>query len=86
MVAPHACITGDRENSATRRLGEISHPAVRQANDLLGRCIPDASCATIAGAAHFMIATHPKQFADLVARHVGQSSLGQSSLALAAAR
>jgi pimeloyl-ACP methyl ester carboxylesterase len=71
--------------------GEASHPAVRRANDLLGRCIPGAVRATIEGAAHFMIATHPKQFADLVARHVGrsslgQSNLGQSSLALAAAR
>jgi pimeloyl-ACP methyl ester carboxylesterase len=61
--------------------GEASHPAARRANDVLGRCIPDAVCATIADAAHFMIATHPKQFADLVARHVEQSSL-----ALTAAR
>jgi pimeloyl-ACP methyl ester carboxylesterase len=61
--------------------GETSHPAVRRANDLLSRYIPQADRATIAGAAHFMIATHPKQFADLVAHHVGQSSL-----ALAAAR
>jgi len=60
--------------------GETSHPAVRRANDLLSRHIPRADRATIEGAAHFMIATHPKQFADLVARHVGQSSLGQSSL------
>jgi pimeloyl-ACP methyl ester carboxylesterase len=71
--------------------GETSHPAVRRANDLLSRHIPHADRATIEGAAHFMIATHPKQFADLVARHVGRSSLGQSnpgqsSLALAAAR
>jgi len=61
--------------------GEDSHPAVRRANDLLGRYIPGAVHATIAGASHFMIATHPKQFADLIARHVAQSSL-----ALAAAR
>jgi pimeloyl-ACP methyl ester carboxylesterase len=71
--------------------GDASHPAVRRANDLLGQGIPEASRATIAGAAHFMIATHSKQFADLVARHVGQSSpdesgLRQSNLALAAAR
>ena len=65
--------------------GETSHPAVCRANDLLSRYIPQADRATIAGAAHFMIATHPKQFADLVARHVGQSSLGKSSLTLAAA-
>ena len=62
--------------------GETSHPAVRRANDLLSRYIPHADRATIAGAAHFMIATHPKQFADLVVRHVEQSSL----CGLAAAR
>ena len=55
--------------------GEASHPAVGRANDLLSRCIPGADRATIAGAAHFMIATHPKPFADLVSRHVGESSL-----------
>jgi pimeloyl-ACP methyl ester carboxylesterase len=60
--------------------GEASHPAVRRVNDLLSRYIPQADRVTIAGAAHFMIATHPKPFADLVARHVGQSSLGESSL------
>ena len=57
--------------------GEASHPAVSRANDLLGRCIPDAVRSTIAGASHFMIATHPKQFAELIARHVAQSSLSQ---------
>ena len=61
--------------------GEASHPAVRRANDLLGGCIPGAGRATIAGASHFMIATHPKQFADLIARHVAHSNLS-----LAAAR
>jgi pimeloyl-ACP methyl ester carboxylesterase len=61
--------------------GETSHQAVARANDLLGRLITDAVRATIAGASHFMIATHPQQFADLVARHVRQSSLS-----LAAAR
>ncbi|WP_065752681.1 alpha/beta fold hydrolase [Bradyrhizobium paxllaeri] len=55
--------------------GEASRPAVGRANDLLGRGIPGAIRATIAGAAHFMIATHPKPFADLVSRHVGESSL-----------
>lgn len=55
--------------------GEASHPAVRRANELLGRHIPDAVRASIAGAAHFMIATHPQQFAGLTARHVLQPSL-----------
>lgn len=55
--------------------GEASHPAVRRANELLGRHIPNAVRATIAGASHFMIATHPQQFAGLIARHAAQSSL-----------
>jgi len=54
--------------------GENSHPAARRANDLLSRHIPRADRATIAGASHFMIATHPKQFADLIVHHVERSS------------
>ena len=54
--------------------GEASHPAVRRANHLLGRYIPNAERATIGGASHFMIATHARQFADLIARHVAHSS------------
>jgi pimeloyl-ACP methyl ester carboxylesterase len=61
--------------------GETSHPAVCRANDLLRRYIRGADQATIPGASHFMIATHPKPFADLIVRHVERSSL-----ALAAAR
>ncbi|MCA6114465.1 alpha/beta fold hydrolase [Bradyrhizobium sp. WSM 1738] len=61
--------------------GENSHPAVRRANDLLSRHIPRAERATIAGASHFMIATHPKQFADLTIRH-----FERAILALAAAQ
>jgi pimeloyl-ACP methyl ester carboxylesterase len=61
--------------------GETSHPAVRQANELLSRYLARADRATIAGAAHFMITTHPKQFAELFVRHVERSNL-----ALAAAQ
>jgi pimeloyl-ACP methyl ester carboxylesterase len=61
--------------------GEASHPAARRANDLLGRGIPGAVRATIGGASHFMIATHPEQCADMIARHVAPASP-----ALAAAR
>jgi pimeloyl-ACP methyl ester carboxylesterase len=59
--------------------GKDSHPAVTRANDMLGHYIPDAVCATMAGAAHFMIATHPQPFADLVAHHIGQSSLAAAA-------
>jgi pimeloyl-ACP methyl ester carboxylesterase len=50
--------------------GALSHPAIARANALLGECIPDATVATIGGAAHFMIATHAKEVADLIAEHV----------------
>jgi pimeloyl-ACP methyl ester carboxylesterase len=54
--------------------GEASHPAACQANDLLSRYIPRADHATIAGASHFMIATHPKSFAELIVHHIERSS------------
>jgi pimeloyl-ACP methyl ester carboxylesterase len=53
--------------------GEKSHPAVRCANELLGRSIPGASLAIVPGAAHFMIATHASDVADLVAPHLDQA-------------
>jgi pimeloyl-ACP methyl ester carboxylesterase len=40
--------------------GAESHPAVRRANELLGRCIAGASVVALAGASHFMIATHDR--------------------------
>ncbi len=55
--------------------GEKSHPAVKRANELLGRSIPGATIATIPGAAHFMIATHAGELADLVANHLVASHL-----------
>jgi pimeloyl-ACP methyl ester carboxylesterase len=55
--------------------GEASHPAIARANQLLGRCIPNASVATIDGAAHFMIATHAKEAAALIAEHVEERIL-----------
>jgi len=50
--------------------GGSSHPAVQRANELLGQCIPGASVAIIEGAAHFMIATHARQTAGVIAEHV----------------
>jgi pimeloyl-ACP methyl ester carboxylesterase len=52
--------------------GEASHPAAKRANQLVGQHIPRAGVATITGAAHFMITTHAKQLADLIAHHVGR--------------
>jgi pimeloyl-ACP methyl ester carboxylesterase len=55
--------------------GEASHPAAQRANELLGECLPDAAVATIAGAAHFMISTHARQVAGLIAQHVARTGL-----------
>jgi pimeloyl-ACP methyl ester carboxylesterase len=50
--------------------GGLSHPAIARANLLLGRYMPNASVATIDGAAHFMIASHAKWAAAMIAAHV----------------
>jgi pimeloyl-ACP methyl ester carboxylesterase len=50
--------------------GALSHPAVRRANELLSVHLGCASFLSIPGAAHFMIATHPKDVADLLRRHI----------------
>jgi pimeloyl-ACP methyl ester carboxylesterase len=50
--------------------GGASHPAIKRANALLAQGIPGARSAAIDGAAHFMISTHPRQCALLVAEHV----------------
>ena len=50
--------------------GGASHPAMRCANGLLAKSIPDASVVTLAGAAHFMISTHAGEVARLIAQHV----------------
>jgi pimeloyl-ACP methyl ester carboxylesterase len=50
--------------------GGASHPAVQRANALIGESISGATVATIDGAAHFMIATHADEVAQLIARHV----------------
>lgn len=50
--------------------GGASHPAIQRANELLGTHIKGASLMTIAGAAHFMIATHAADVARAVARLV----------------
>ena len=50
--------------------GGASHPAMQRANELLGATINGASFQTIAGAAHFMIATHASEVARAVANLV----------------
>lgn len=51
-------------------VGENSHPAVIEANALIARAIPQATFTTIGGAAHFMTATHAREIASLIERHV----------------
>jgi len=50
--------------------GGSSPPSVQRANELLAECIQGAARLTIAGAAHFMIATHVAEIAPTIARHI----------------
>ena len=50
--------------------GGTSQPAVQRANELLSMHLPNASLVTVAGAAHFMIATHAADVARAIAQHV----------------
>jgi pimeloyl-ACP methyl ester carboxylesterase len=56
--------------------GAKSHPAAQRANELLATWIKSASRGAIAGAAHFMIATHAEQVAALIAEHVNRAEVG----------
>jgi len=56
--------------------GEASHPAAKRANQLLGQCIPRAAVANIEGASHFMIATHAREVAGVIAGHVARAEDG----------
>jgi pimeloyl-ACP methyl ester carboxylesterase len=51
-------------------VGSRSHPAVVRANALIAQRIPGASFEAIAGAAHFMTATHPAEVAALIMRQI----------------
>jgi pimeloyl-ACP methyl ester carboxylesterase len=50
--------------------GESSPAAVQRANELLADHIDGAARMTVAGAAHFMIATHVAEVAAAIARHI----------------
>ena len=52
--------------------GGDSHPAVRRANELLAWHMADADIVTIVGAAHFVISTHAKEMAGVIAQHVAR--------------
>ena len=50
--------------------GGESHPAVQRANELLAKYVRQGRPATIESAAHFMIASHFEEVADLISGHV----------------
>jgi pimeloyl-ACP methyl ester carboxylesterase len=62
--------------------GCSSHPAVAHANQRLGQCIPNAVTATIGGAAHFMIATHAKEVAGMIAAQIARAEQINGSASL----
>jgi pimeloyl-ACP methyl ester carboxylesterase len=59
--------------------GEASHPAMRRLCALVSACIGNASHATIDGAAHFMIATHPSEVARLLAEHAHRAEVADTA-------
>jgi len=59
--------------------GGASHPAMQRANALLSERIDQAALVTIDGAAHFMIATHATEVADLIAQHVARAEYRQTA-------
>lgn len=52
--------------------GGASPAAVQRANELLADHVPQSRRMTVAGAAHFMIATHAAEVATAIARHMEQ--------------
>jgi pimeloyl-ACP methyl ester carboxylesterase len=53
-------------------IGAMSHPGVQRANELISACIEGASLFTIGEASHFLIATHARQLANVVAAQVAE--------------
>jgi pimeloyl-ACP methyl ester carboxylesterase len=68
--APSAATLAQIDLPALVLRGGASHPAVQSANELVSALLPRAELATVGGAAHFMIATHPPEVGDLIARHI----------------
>ena len=54
--------------------GALGHVTVRRSNELISRWLPNASLVTVAGASHFMIATHADAVARLAEAHVAAAS------------
>jgi pimeloyl-ACP methyl ester carboxylesterase len=54
--------------------GGDSPPAMQRASALLHERVGGSALATVAGATHFIIATHAAEVASLIARHVAEAS------------
>lgn len=59
--------------------GGASHPAMQCANALLSERINQAALVTIDAAAHFMVATHAREVAHLIAQHVLRAEQRQTA-------
>lgn len=59
--------------------GGNSHPAAQRANALLAESMGASRSVTIAGAAHFMIATHATEVAAIISNHVADVAEGHST-------
>lgn len=78
----YADATSERELAAvtvpTRVLrGELGHPAVRRSNELIAAALPHADLVDVAGASHFMIATHAADVAARIEAHAVAAVLGR---------
>lgn len=73
------------EVPVTVAVGARSHPAVCRANGLVAMAIEGATFRTIAGAAHFMISTHPAHVAELIEASVRAARTPGTSKSLVAA-
>jgi pimeloyl-ACP methyl ester carboxylesterase len=54
--------------------GGDGHPALARTAELLCQCLPKASLATVPGATHFMMATHPAEVAGLIGEHAARAA------------
>jgi pimeloyl-ACP methyl ester carboxylesterase len=61
--------------------GGESHPAVQRANELIATSIAGGALVTLRGAAHFLISTHARDTALVLARHVACSDGWRDAIA-----
>ena len=59
--------------------GGLGHPAVRRSNELIAHALPYADLVDVAGAGHFMIATHAAEVAAMIEAHAIGASPASSA-------